>query len=260
MSITSYAGPALAITLSIAAFAIHEFGHWVAMRRAGIEIDAVGIGFSPPRCKRWTKRICGIPFLFGMLPLGGYLRKTKEGQRRFLSLPYHEQALINGAGIMANIFFSAFILDSLLFIDCRASWRMLNIPLFWEVTIPPILIWFGRRIFCNALPIVGIGTVVWIAITSVHSGGGPVLVGPVGLARYVVHGSPTLLSGAIQGALISLMWGALNAVPFVPTDGWHTFAAFLRKHRPGWVQPLFDVEFAIYAVTLIVVLGHDLRL
>ncbi len=260
MSITSYGGPALAIALSIAAFAFHELGHWVAMRRAGIEIDAVGIGFSPPRCKRWEKRICGIPFLFGMLPLGGYLRKTKEGQRRLLSLSYHEQSLINGAGIMANVFFSAIVLDILLFIECGASWRIVHVPLFWEVTLPPIAIWIGRRIFCDALPIVGIGTVVWLAATSLHSGGGAMFVGPVGLARYVVHGSPTLMLGAIQGALISLMWGAMNAIPFVPTDGWHTFAAFLRKHRPGWVQPIFEVEFAIYMLTVIVVLGHDLKL
>lgn len=260
MSITGYGGPTLAITLCVASIAVHEFGHWIAMRRAGIEIDAVGIGFSPPRCKRWAKRIWGIPFLFGMLPLGGYLRRTKEGQCRFLSLSYHEQSLINGAGIMANVFFSAAILDILLLIDCRASWRVVGIPLFWEITLPPILLWFGRRIFCDALPIVGIGTVAWLVLTSLHSGGGPVLVGPVGLVGYVVHGSPTLSLGAIEGALVSLMWGALNAVPFAPTDGWHTFAAFLRKHRPGWVQPLFDVEFAIYVLIVVVVLGHDLHL
>ena len=258
--IIGYAGPALAIVLSVASFAVHEFGHWVAIRRAGIEIDAVGVGFSPPRCKRWVKRIWGVPFLFGMFPIGGYIRKTNEGQRRFLSLPYHEQSLINGAGIMANIFFSALILDILLFIECRASWRVLSIPLFWEITLPPVIIWFGRRIFCNALPIIGIGTLIWFVTTSSHSGGGPVLVGPIGIVRYVVRGSPTLLLGAIQGALLSFMWGALNAIPFVPTDGWHTFAAFLRKKRPGWVKPLFNAEFAIYALVVVIVLVHDLFL
>jgi membrane-associated protease RseP (regulator of RpoE activity) len=246
-------GVAIAIALTVAAMLVHEFGHWVAMRHFGIEVDAIGIGF----WRRKLKIICGVPVLFGVLPLGAYIRMTNEGKQRLLSLSYGEQALVYGAGIMANIFFSAVVLNILLLVMCHGSWRVVYAPIFWIIFLPPILIWFGRRFFCAMIPITGIIAAIWFGMLSMHATAFPI-VGPIGLTKVIVHDSPTIVAGIIEGAVISLMWAALNAIPFVPTDGWNIFAAFLRKHRPGWVQPLFEVEFAFYIAILFLAFTNDL--
>lgn len=201
-----------------------------------------------------------MPFIFGILPVMVYLRRTKEGQQRLQSLPYHEQSLIYGAGVMANVFLSTIVLDFLLMAYCGEPWKVVYLPFFWKITIPAVLIWFGRRYFCGMLPLIGVAVAAWLTAVSLHSPNGLGLVGPVGLAGYLIHGSPTLRMGIIQGAIASLMWGGLNSLPLVPADGWHTFAAFLHRHKPGWVQLIFDAEFAIYILILIVALGNDFHL
>ncbi len=54
----------------------HEFGHYIAARRNGIEVEEFGIGF-PPRAKV-LKRRHGTVFTLNWLPLGGFVKLKGE--------------------------------------------------------------------------------------------------------------------------------------------------------------------------------------
>lgn len=59
---------------------IHEWGHYIAARRGGVEVEEFGIGFPP---KVWGKKVVtknGSKFLFtiNLLPLGGFVRLKGE--------------------------------------------------------------------------------------------------------------------------------------------------------------------------------------
>ncbi len=63
------AGVGVALLFSLAVF-VHELGHFLAARWMGLAIDAFSIGFGPAI---WKRRIGGIEYRVGSIPLGGYV-------------------------------------------------------------------------------------------------------------------------------------------------------------------------------------------
>ena len=55
---------------------IHEYGHFIAARRNGVEVEEFGIFFPPRLYKRRTKG--GWDFTINLLPLGGFVRLKGE--------------------------------------------------------------------------------------------------------------------------------------------------------------------------------------
>ena len=51
--------------------AIHEFGHFLAMRIAKVPVEVFSIGFGPAL---WSRRFGDLTLRIGVLPLGGYVR------------------------------------------------------------------------------------------------------------------------------------------------------------------------------------------
>ncbi len=49
---------------------VHEFGHFLAARVCGLVVDVFSIGFGPAV---WSRRIRGVTYKIGCLPLGGYV-------------------------------------------------------------------------------------------------------------------------------------------------------------------------------------------
>lgn len=49
---------------------IHEYGHFLAARLLGFQVDAFSIGFGPAL---WQKKIKGVNYRIGCIPLGGYV-------------------------------------------------------------------------------------------------------------------------------------------------------------------------------------------
>ncbi len=55
---------------------VHEFGHFIAARRNGVEVEEFGVGFPP---KVWSiKRKSGLVISVNALPLGGFVRLKGE--------------------------------------------------------------------------------------------------------------------------------------------------------------------------------------
>jgi regulator of sigma E protease len=66
----------LGLILFIGLVVVHEFGHFIAARRNGVDVEEFGIGF-PPRA--WSKKTKG-GFLFSVnwLPIGGFVKLKGE--------------------------------------------------------------------------------------------------------------------------------------------------------------------------------------
>ena len=106
---------ALLIVLGVVIF-VHEMGHFLAARWAGVRVDAFSIGFVPEIIKWTDKR--GTVWKISALPLGGYVsiygqedmfnrkkfksltKKMKEGH--YLSVRPWKQFIIIGAGVFMN--------------------------------------------------------------------------------------------------------------------------------------------------------------
>ena len=48
---------------------VHELGHFLVAKWRGLHVDAFSIGFK----KIWSKKINGVEYRIGCLPLGGYV-------------------------------------------------------------------------------------------------------------------------------------------------------------------------------------------
>ena len=118
---------ALLIVLGVVVF-VHELGHFLAARWAGVRVDAFSIGFGPALLK-WTDRR-GTVWKLACLPLGGYVsiygqedmfdrkkytelpKDKKKGH--YLSVPAWKQFIIIAAGVTMN-FILAWVIYSALF-------------------------------------------------------------------------------------------------------------------------------------------------
>ncbi|HEX8763032.1 MAG TPA: site-2 protease family protein [Candidatus Saccharimonadales bacterium] len=66
----------LGLVLFVGLVVIHEFGHFLAARRNGVDVEEFGIGF-PPRA--WSKKTrAGFIFSINWLPIGGFVKLKGE--------------------------------------------------------------------------------------------------------------------------------------------------------------------------------------
>lgn len=92
---------------------VHEFGHFIVAKWAGIRVDEFAFGFPP---KLFGKKIGETEYKVNLLPIGGYVKiygedpsENIEGpdrKRSFAHKPRYIQALVLLAGITMNIIFA----------------------------------------------------------------------------------------------------------------------------------------------------------
>lgn len=104
------------LLLFVGLVVVHEYGHYLAARRGGVEVEEFGIGF-PPRA--WGKKLkSGMDFTLNWLPLGGFVKlkgehdsATAEGS--FGAAPLGTKVKIMLAGVGMNLL-TAFIIFTFL--------------------------------------------------------------------------------------------------------------------------------------------------
>ena len=84
---------------------IHEFGHFIAAKRAGVEVEEFGFGF-PPRLIGRTFR--GTLYSLNTVPLGGFVRMKGEtledgAPGSFGATTFWQKTQILLAGVTMNI-------------------------------------------------------------------------------------------------------------------------------------------------------------
>ena len=123
---------ALLVVLGVVVF-VHEFGHFLAARWAGVRVDTFSIGFGPAIIKWHDKR--GTLWKIACLPLGGYVsiygqedmfnRKkyadlpAEKKKGHYLSAPAWKQFIIIAAGVFMNFVLAWGIYTSLFMFQPR---------------------------------------------------------------------------------------------------------------------------------------------
>jgi len=187
---------------------IHEFGHFIAARKTGINVYEFSIGFpfSPKIATLFRHK--ETEFTLRLLPLGGFVsfsRNEDESETiEFLKEDRWKRGIIISAGSIFNIIFAFLLLTVALLIGK-------NLPLN-DAILSSI----------KTIEIVTIGTVH--LIFNLFSGNGSMdsLSGPVGIA---VMAGKAANAGFINliyfTGLLSLSLGILNLLPFPALDGGH---------------------------------------
>lgn len=92
---------------------LHELGHFLTARRAGVHVEEFGLGF-PPRIT--GKRIGNVLYTLNWIPFGGFVRLKGEGgdhaddEDSFVHKTIPRRALILVAGVAVNFLLSAMLL------------------------------------------------------------------------------------------------------------------------------------------------------
>lgn len=102
----------LGILLFVGLVVWHEFGHFLAARRNGVDVEEFGIGFPPRAWKRKTKK--GFIFSLNWLPIGGFVKLKGESDSAtekgsFGAASFKTKAKIMLAGVGMNLL-AAFVI------------------------------------------------------------------------------------------------------------------------------------------------------
>lgn len=106
---------AFALTIMVIV-AIHEYGHYLAMRVFGVRVLVFSIGFGPQLLK-WKSKT-GTKFVISAIPLGGYVRpldkrdsEIQPGQEleEFSHKPAWQRVIVYAAGPVANFVLAIFL-------------------------------------------------------------------------------------------------------------------------------------------------------
>lgn len=106
----------LGLLLFVGLVVVHEFGHFLAARRNGVDVEEFGIGFPP---KIWSKKMpSGFRLSINLLPLGGFVRLKGEhdadkSPASFGAASLKAKVKIMLAGVAMNVA-AAFVLFMLL--------------------------------------------------------------------------------------------------------------------------------------------------
>ena len=96
----------IGIVLFVCLVLVHEWGHYKAARRGGVDVEEFGLGFPP---KLWSKRQkSGMLLSVNLLPLGGFVRLRGEHDAdtdpgTFGAAPLSTKVKIMLAGVFMNL-------------------------------------------------------------------------------------------------------------------------------------------------------------
>lgn len=233
---------AFAVFLIIFSIFLHELGHALYMRKYGIPIKIISVGLPfPIKVKFSSKRIFdGATLQFTPFLLGAFVKVTDAGERMIKELPYKQQADIYGAGPLANLLFSGFLMilyrvlkSDVGFLQSLWSYKQL-------VTVVILVILFlGREFFSRYLMIpLGIafsGMVAW----SIFKAPMESVVGPVGIVKIIREMATNVPEAILIALVISLSIGLMNTLPLMPLDGGRTFDVLIGKYLRSGTQSLY---------------------
>jgi regulator of sigma E protease len=104
------------LVLFVGLVVVHEFGHFLAAKRAGVHVEEFGIGFPPRLWSRRTRE--GWTLSINLLPIGGFVRLKGEHDAdrspgSFGAARLRSKVAIMLAGVVMNLI-TAFVLLTLL--------------------------------------------------------------------------------------------------------------------------------------------------
>ncbi len=249
--------PICALFLVQLSIVVHELGHALAMRAKGVEIKEIGLGIPLTHIPVFRRSYKGIAFVLSPIFAGGYVRITPRGRAQKRTLGYADQALIGGAGVMANIFFAiAILMGEAIPGIMRLSGRAMEMAAIFFAVAGAL--WVFRSIFCSYLvPLLGAMELVWAVVLAARQGRLG-LEGPIAIGHSAIVHAPSLSGAFMFGGATSLLLAATNMIPIPPIDGGNILMALVQKKIPQW-EERFMVAGVSVVITLVFIASlHDI--
>lgn len=236
------------ITVFTVIVLVHEFGHFIAARKAGIKVYEFSIGFPfSPRLITLFKHK-ETAFTVRLLPLGGFVSFSQDGGEEDVELfeaPNNKRALILSAGSLFNIFF-AFIVFTPVFIIGK------HVNLLEAILLSARTVWEILS-----------GTIMFILTIFIGHGTMEGLSGPVGIAVMTGRAaSKGILNLFYFTGALSMSLGIMNLLPLPALDGGHLAMLFIESIRkkplsPKVYQTVTFIGLALFFILTIAVTYKD---
>ncbi|MBI5328155.1 MAG: site-2 protease family protein [Deltaproteobacteria bacterium] len=218
---------------------VHELGHFLAARRAGVKVYEFSIGFpfSPKIFTFFRQR--ETEFTLRLLPLGGFVSFSKNNDEDTMELfeaSYLNRAFIMSAGSIFNIAFAFLVFVPVFILGKDLSFPdaiALSVQTIWAVLS---------------------GTVLFI-LDLFAGNGSEGLSGPVGIASMAGQAaSKGILNLMYFTGALSMSLGIMNLIPFPALDGGQLFMLLIEAVRKKPLNLKFYQMVNVFGITLFVIL------
>jgi regulator of sigma E protease len=215
---------------------LHELGHLVAAKRAGIPVAGFSVGLGP---KLWTRRWGQVEYSLRALPLGGFVMLDVTDEEELRAIPLRKRLAFYLGGPLANLLAALPALAVLNGIASGAS--------FYQLAVLPF-----RQVAASCWQLLGV-----LASLPSH------LESLSGVFGIVVEGGRLAQSGkGLEIAIsLSISLAVFNLLPIPVLDGGQITMAILEKAFPRFARlrvPLTVMGMVVLAVVMIYANGHDL--
>jgi membrane-associated protease RseP (regulator of RpoE activity) len=222
---------------------IHELGHYLVARAAGVTVSMFSIGFGP-RLLSFTR--WGTQFQLSLIPLGGYV-SLGSPERMIRDYPAYVQIAVYLAGIAMNVAYAVLVL-----IVVNSQYVPSSIAAEDAVRTLGTLV----RLSVDHLP-----AALWNLLTFQKNSG---MGGPVAIVSALSNAAGDLETFVLMTALISFAVGISNLFPLPVLDGWHALRAaveaIVRRKLPAKLEAALNATSMLFLFMLLAVLTvSDIR-
>lgn len=238
---------------------VHELGHLLVAKAAGMKVFEFGFGFPPKLVKLFSYR--GTDYTLNLIPFGGFVKIAGEdgnddpsvpSDQLFASKSRFQQFLVLVAGVVGNV------LLGLLFIFFILAWGPEQLSIVdafvqaWQIT---------GQILVDITAALGHLFSGLFQGTADLSG----VMGPVGIAGVAKTAVQTgWVSFLSLMAILSLNLAILNLLPIPALDGGRIVVILIesvtkRKLSGKWLSIVYAASFALLILLMILITVHDVK-
>ncbi len=200
---------------------IHELGHFVFAKLAGIPISVFSVGFGP-KLYKWKRK--ETEYCLSLIPLGGYIMPAVQNENEFYKIPASRKIFFTAGGPAANIILPLIIL----FIMNAYTSGITTAGIFAE---PFVKLFRYLTNILNSIPLLFSKPEALSGIVGIIAAGGQII-------NSKIQNAVNLL------ILLSLNLAVFNMLPIPALDGGKIMLYLLEKIHPKLLKAHVPVTIA----------------